>query len=151
RSIENLRPWPWVTMMEGDGLALSGGPFDAILLNAGVTHVQPHWLETIAPGGRMLVPLTAVAASPLGPAMPNIGKGLLMLIVRTDDPVVFDARPVTFVAIYSGQGLRDGAINAKLGESMKKMPFAPVKRFRLDPHEPAPTCWMHDATGCWSL
>src|SRR3954471_22528653 len=36
-----------------------GGMFDAILVNAGVTHPLEAWLDVLAPGGRMILPLTA--------------------------------------------------------------------------------------------
>lgn len=125
------------------------------MLNTGVTHPEPHWLSQLAPGGRIMVPLTAAmdqsaAAHPAGAAMGNISKGLMILITGTDRADQFDARILTFVAIYSALGLRDDAVNGELRTAMAKMPFAPLKHFRLDPHEPDATCWCHTTRGCWS-
>ena len=151
RATDNVKPWPWVRIEHGDGNALAGGPFEAILLNAGVTHVLPHWLEHLAPGGRMIVPLTATMGGPMGPAMANIGKGIIVMITKTDDAQTFHARLVTFVAIYSAIGLRDAGLNARIGASLSKMPYPMLKKLRLDPHEPSSSCWLHDDRGCWSL
>lgn len=151
RAAENVKSWPWATVIHGDGASLPAGPFDAILLNAGVTHVLPAWLEQLAAGGRMIVPLTATMAGLMGPAMANIGKGIVALITKTDDAKVFDARLVTFVGIYSAIGLRDDDLNTKIGASLAKMPYPMLKKFRLDPHEASASCWLHDERGCWSV
>lgn len=153
RAAANLKPWPWASVTHGDGTSLAG-PFDAIFINAGVTHVLPQWLDSLAPGGRMIAPLTATMGGPLGPAMANIGKGLVTLITKSADSQAganFAARLVTFVAIYSAIGLRDEALNAKIGAAMATMPYPMLKTFRLDPHEASASCWLHDERGCWSV
>ena len=68
----NLADRPWVEMRHGDGAGPLDETFDAILINAGVTHPLPAWLDALAPDGRMIVPLTATT-----PAMTTIGKGPL--------------------------------------------------------------------------
>ena len=73
----HLVAWPSVEVMEGDGRDLRGGTFDAILINAGVAHPLPVWLDALAPGGRLVLPLTA-GIQAMGP----IGKGLLVLSFR---------------------------------------------------------------------
>ena len=35
------------------------GPFDAMLVNAGVTHPLDSWLDALAPEGKLMLPLTA--------------------------------------------------------------------------------------------
>lgn len=139
--------WPFVEIVEGDGRDLRGGTFDAILVNAGVTHPLPEWLDALAPGGRMVLPLTAGM-----PAMWPIGKGLLLLVEKpADGAPAWPVRLLTFVAIYSAVGLRDDACNGALGLAMQKQPFAPLKSLRRDPHEPGPSCWLHSTDVCWSL
>ena len=39
--------------------ALPGEPFDAILINAGVTHPRREWIDALGERGRMVLPLTA--------------------------------------------------------------------------------------------
>lgn len=140
----NLAGFPWVDIRHGDGSGPIDGQFDAMLINAGVTHPRAEWLDALAPGGRMVLPLTATM-----PPMTTIGKGPMILLTRTEDPQRFDARFTGFVAIYSAVGLRDDATNAQLGKALARFPFAPVKSFRRDPHEPTDACWLHAPTGCW--
>ena len=143
---ENLTSMPWVEIRHADGTGVLDESFDAILVNAGVTHPQGTWLEALAPGGRLIVPLTATM-----PAMTTIGKGLLLLITRGDDPDRWPARLVTFVAIYSAIGLRDDDLNQRLGEALRASPFPPVKHLRRDPHEATASCWLHTPAACISM
>lgn len=159
----NLADRPWVTVRNGDGRGIADhGPFDAILVNAGVTHPEPEWLASLAPGGRLMLPLTVAFAPPaagngpslaskvFGSAMTNISKGLMVLITRTGNTDRYSARVVTFVAIYSAVGLRDESVSAELGRSMSRMPLPTLRRFRVEPHEADAACWCHTARGCWS-
>src|SRR5260221_12037839 len=124
---------PWVELRHATAPGALGEPFDAMLVNAGVTHPQDTWLDALAPGGRLILPLTATM-----PALGPIGKGAVLLITKTaDDPTSLKARIVTFVAIYSGIGLRDEAINEQLGLAYRKMPFPAIKRLRRDSHDRA--------------
>ena len=140
RARANLASSPWVDVRHGDGSSALDGPFDAILVNAGMTHPLESWIEALAIGGRMIVPLTVAMT-------PSIGKGLLLLITRAADADRFDARIVTFVAIYNGVGVRDEARGARLAEAMRKNPLPPLKQLRRDAHEPSASCWLH-APGC---
>lgn len=147
RAATHLAAWPSVDVLEGDGRDLRGGVFDAILINAGVTHPLPAWLDALAPGGRLVLPLTATM-----PGMGPIGKGLLLLVEKpADGSARWPVRLLTFVAIYSALGLRDDARNGALGQAMQKQPFPAIKSLRRDAHEPGPTCWLHAADACWSL
>lgn len=142
----NLADTPWVDLRHGDASHPIGGTFDAILVNAGVTHPLAWWLDALAAGGRMVLPLTGAMKS-MGA---TIGKGLLTLVTKRGE-AAFDARLVTFVAIYSALGIRDEALGDQLGQAMARMPFPPLKRLRRDAHEPADTCWLHTPECCWSL
>jgi protein-L-isoaspartate(D-aspartate) O-methyltransferase len=142
----NLADRPGVEVRHGDGAGPLDETFDAILINAGVTHPLPAWLDALAPDGRMIVPLTATT-----PAMTTIGKGPLVLITNTGNPVRFGAKFAGFVAIYSAIGLRDEATNALLGQSMAKSMFAPIRTLRRDAHTPDASCWLHAADCCVSL
>ncbi len=46
-----------------------------MLINAGVTHPQPIWLDRLREGGRLVMPLT-IAISP------TIGQGIMLKFVR---------------------------------------------------------------------
>jgi protein-L-isoaspartate(D-aspartate) O-methyltransferase len=141
----NLASMPWVDVRHANGTSAFGESFDAILINAGVTHPLDSWLDALAEGGRMILPLTATA-----PAMGPIGKGPLVLLTRAGATDVFDARTVGFVAIYSAVGLRDESLNERLGQMLTRVPVPPLKHLRRDRHDATDTCWLHGATSCLS-
>jgi protein-L-isoaspartate(D-aspartate) O-methyltransferase len=139
----NTASMPWVEVRHGDGRAEVGGPFDAMLINAGVTHPLDAWLDALGEHGRIVLPLT-VAMSP------QIGKGLMLLLTRTAEPLALAAATVTFVAIYNALTIRDESIARELGAAMARNPLPPLKRLRRDPHEPGLGCWLHRAGCCLS-
>jgi protein-L-isoaspartate(D-aspartate) O-methyltransferase len=59
RARVNLGPWPQVEVVHGDGCAHDPGEVDVVIVFAGSTHPAPLWLDRLAPGGRLLMPLTA--------------------------------------------------------------------------------------------
>ena len=142
----NLEAMPWVEVRADASAQAPGETFDAILVNAGVTHPLDAWLDALAPAGRMILPLTAAM-----PPMGNIGKGLVFLVVRTGDGS-FSARVAGFVAVYSAVGIRDELLNAQLGKKMMAGPqqWSAVTRLRRDPHDPSPSCWLHAPHCCLS-
>ncbi len=104
----NLAPMPWVDVRHGDGTRLGGETFDAVLVNAGVTHPLDEWLDAVAPGGRVMLPLTVQM-------QPTVGKGFTLLLTRDDEG--YAVRPLGVVAIYSAVGLRDEAMGAALADA----------------------------------
>ena len=128
----------------------SGDPgadaFDAILVNAGVTHPLEAWLDALVEGGRIVLPMTSTMG-PMGP----IGKGLVFLATKRS-AADFEAKMIGFVAVYSAVGLRDDSLNTSLGKALMAGPqkWASITRLRRDPHEPSPSCWLHGPAFCFS-
>jgi protein-L-isoaspartate(D-aspartate) O-methyltransferase len=139
----NLASLEWVEVRAGDGTRVHGESFDAILVNAGVTHPEAAWLDALAPDGRLILPLTC-AIGAMGP----IGKGFVIKLSKRVD--AFDAAIVTMVAIYSAIGIRDPELNNRLGEALRRNTFPAIKRLRRDAHEPSLACWLHDSAFCLS-
>lgn len=137
----NLASMPWIDLRHGNGTEIGGETFDAILVNAGVTHPRDEWLDALASGGRVLVPLTMQMQS-------TIGKGFTMLVTRIDE-ATYAVKPCGVVAIYSAIGLRDETRNAALGEAMRKQAWPPVTRLRRDAHERSESCWLHANGFCF--
>ena len=141
----NLSTVPWASVRSGDGAAVAGA-FDAILVHAGVTHPRDAWLDALAPGGRLLLPLTVTF-----PGMGTLGKGVIVAIERAADGPAFRAEVASFVAIYSAIGLRDDGIAARLGAAMRRTSFPNLTQLRRDPHESTPDCWLHGERFCLSM
>ena len=140
-----LADMPGVDVVHGDGTAATE-PFDAILVNAGVTHPDESWLDNLAPGGRLLLPLT-VALPAMGA---TIGKGVMLSIVRGQSGE-FLPEVISFVAIYSAIGLRDAAIEAELGQALRRTSFPNLTRLRRDSHPRTDACWLHAERFCFSM
>ena len=135
---------PWVEVRHADGSGALAEQFDAILVNAGVTHPLDSWLDALTATGRIVIPLTAAMG------LTNNGKGLMLLLTRAGDPQALTARLLTFVAIFSAVGIRNDALNGELGSALASRPFGPIKRLRRDPHERTEACWMHGPRVCFS-
>jgi protein-L-isoaspartate(D-aspartate) O-methyltransferase len=58
RACLNLDPWRQVDVVHHDGRAHDPGEVDVIIVFAGSTHPAPLWLDRLAPGGQLLMPLT---------------------------------------------------------------------------------------------
>ena len=140
----NLASRPWVDMRHGDASGPLDGPFDAILVNAGVTHPLDTWLEALAPGGRMMLPVTAAMGS-------TLGKGLVILVTKNEDASLA-ARSVSVVAVYSALGIRDPGMNEAIGKAMMAGPakWMAITRLRRDAHEPSESCWLHGPSVCFA-
>ena len=141
----NLSAMPWVTVESVGGTAISG-LFDAILVNTGVTHPLDAWLDALAPGGRLLLPLTVGL-----PGMGPLGKGVVVAIARTPDGTGLSAEVLSFVAIYSAVGLRDVGIEASLGQALRRTSFPNLTQLRRDSHDSSPDCWLHADGFCLSM
>jgi protein-L-isoaspartate(D-aspartate) O-methyltransferase len=143
---QNVASLGWVDVRHGDASGVDGS-FDAILVNAGVTHPLDAWLDALADGGRMIVPLTSTMVA-MGS---TIGKGLIVVLTK-QSAVEFSARVLTVVAVYSAVGLRDESMNDRLGKAMMggPMKWASVKRLRRDAHDETPECWLHGKGFCLS-
>jgi protein-L-isoaspartate(D-aspartate) O-methyltransferase len=144
---QNLAALPWVEVRCADASAPLDQAVDAILVNAGVTHPLATWLDALAPGGRMILPLT----SPMPVMGSTIGKGLVMLLT-SEGAGVWLARVLSIVAVYSAGRLRDDRLNDKVGKALMSGPvhWQAVKRLRRDVHEASPSCWLHGEGFCFS-
>ena len=134
--------WPWIDVRCGHGHECRRGPFEAILVNAGVTHPAPAWLEALAPAGRMVLPIT-VAMPPGAP----VGKGAAFLVTRTADG--FTARALSMTMIYNAVGLRDPSIEAAVARAFARGALFRVARLRIDDHPESTACCLH--TECFCL
>jgi protein-L-isoaspartate(D-aspartate) O-methyltransferase len=141
RAQENLSGYPNVTVVAGDGATFDPGACDAMLINAGVTHPHPLWLDRLREGGRLVVPLTMATT-------PKLGIGVMVKIVR--DSGGFSAQIVTSLAIYSCTGARDPQREPLLKAAMASGALMKMKSVRRDAHEQSDTCVLHGSDVCLS-
>lgn len=115
-------------------------PADAIIVNAGVTHLSTAWLDALATeNGRLLVPLTSAD-----------GFGAFVLITRqAGRSNCYAARYVCRVGIIDCIGGRDPDAEAKLTTALRGSQFMPpVQSLRRPPDEPDDSCWLA-GNGWW--
>ncbi|MGA2981150.1 MAG: hypothetical protein ABSD76_16290 [Terriglobales bacterium] len=141
RAQKNLSSYPNVTVVAGDGATFDPGGCDAMLVNAGVTHPLPLWLDRLREGGRLVVPLTMSTT-------PSLGIGVMVKIVREGGG--FSAQVVTSLAIYSCKSARDEQREPLLKAAMASGALMKMKSVRRDPHEQSNTCVLHGADVCLS-
>jgi protein-L-isoaspartate(D-aspartate) O-methyltransferase len=142
RAQENLSDRSNVTLHAADGAALDPDVCDAMLINAGVTHALPIWLDRLAPNGHLVLPLTI-------PMTPHLGKGVMVRVTRR--PAGYSAQIITFVAIYSCTSVRDPQLEQALGKAFGTGSLMKMKTVRRDPHELADTCAVHGDGFCLSM
>jgi protein-L-isoaspartate(D-aspartate) O-methyltransferase len=140
----NLSRYPNVQVVEGDGGDLDIGVRDAILVNAGVTHPAGRWLDSLAIGGTLVLPMTVDFG------MPHVGKGLAVRILRREFAYEANFLPVP-VMIYSCSSVRDPDIAAAFGKQMMAGGTVnAVRSLRRDTHVQEASCWLHSANFCFS-
>ena len=138
----NLAPFACVDVRNGNGTEPLDQAFDAALIHAGVTHPLGAWLDALAIGGRMTLPLTATM-----PQMGPVGKGWTFILTKAADGS-FEAHPGNLVAIYSAIGVRDDDLNSALSAVLMRGPFPRVRRLRRDSHLLSASCWLHGPDFC---
>jgi protein-L-isoaspartate(D-aspartate) O-methyltransferase len=140
----NLGEMPWVQVRATE---VDAAPtFDAILVNAGVTHPQVRWLDALELGGRLIVPLTVAMPGPAS----SLGKGIVVAIERTTEER-FTAEMLSLIAIYSAVGLRGAAIESALSQALRRIAFPNLAQLRRDPHDRNDACWLHGDGFCLSM
>jgi len=146
RASAHLSDRPWVHVRQGNGSTDLMRGADAIVVHAGATHLLDAWLDALADGGRLLLPLTAEI-----PGMPpGIGKGFMLLVTRHGDEWSAKVQATMPVAIYSLKELRDEQLGAALGRAMMNGSMMKAVRIRRDAHEAGTACIVHGPTNCLS-
>jgi protein-L-isoaspartate(D-aspartate) O-methyltransferase len=141
RARENLFAYKHVEVHSTDGAELDPGECDAMLINAGVTHPHPLWLDGLREGGRLVLPITAATS-------PTLGAGLMMKIVRGDHG--WSATGVSPVGIYSCTSVRAAELEPVVLKALKTQSLLKVKSLRREPHNEEDTCLVHGNNVCLS-
>jgi protein-L-isoaspartate(D-aspartate) O-methyltransferase len=141
RAARCLRSHPTVGVVQGDATTGHLGTFDAILVNAGCTRPLAAWLDQLAPGGRLVLPLTVTL-----PGSSGHGAGAMLRVAREESG--YSARFTSPVAIFHCAGARSNEEEALLKSAFAGGDRAAVARLRRDEHAPEPDCWLHADSFC---
>jgi protein-L-isoaspartate(D-aspartate) O-methyltransferase len=137
RARENLAYLGNVEVLHGDGGEGAGSSFDAIFINAGVSYPRDVWLDSLKPGGRLILPLTT-----------DEGKGGMLKVERGRGGYV--ARFLSTVSVYPCAGSRDAELSGRLRRALAGGQLKSVKSLRRGGHEADGTCWIHGRGFCLS-
>ena len=141
RARENLSSYANVEVHSVDGGEFDPGECDAMLINAGVTHPHPLWLDRLPEGGRLVLPITLATSE-------TLGAGLMTKIVRHANWL--SARGVSPVGIYSCKSVRDPELEPLVRIAFTTQAILRVRSFRPEPHEQEETCLLHGKGVCFS-
>jgi protein-L-isoaspartate(D-aspartate) O-methyltransferase len=139
RARANLAAWPQVDVVSGNGGAIETVGYDAVIVFAGCTHPSRRWLDGLAEGGRLLMPLTT-----------GSWRGFLLRVIRQGS--FFAASSIGGVSIYPCSGQRDEEAGERLERALKgttpQQP--PIRALHLDDPAPADVerVW-YQAPGFW--
>ncbi len=145
RATAALSGWRNVSVQHVDGATFVPGAVDVIVVNAGMTHPLPQWLDSLNAHGRLLLPLTVD-----GP-IEGSGFGATFLISRNGN--AFAARPVCPTGIINFTGARDSAASARLEIAFRQRrgSLASMRSLRRDVHDEGDACWLHGDGFCLSV
>ena len=136
-----------VHCIHGDGTQVEFGTADIIYVNAGATRPADLWLDRLADGGRLILPLTSNQGF-MGPeSVPIERHGAVFRIERRGDD--FLATRISGVAIFPCEGGRDEVSEAALRAAFEKGGAERVTRLYRRDDLSEERCWLR-APG-WSL
>lgn len=137
----NLEAWPTAHITVGDASAPIEGRWDLIVAFAGATAPHGWWLDALANGGRLLLPMTAGNFS--------ARSGFMLRLDRRGSGLA--ARSAGWVGFYPCAGARsaegEAALDAALADPAGQQA---VRSLRRDPHEKDDSCWLHRDGWCLS-
>ncbi len=135
RARQNLAErWPQATVVVADGFKFCPDrPADAIIVNAGVTHISMAWLDALAAeNGRLLVPLTNA----------DRWGGSLIVERHAAETRRYPVRFAGQIGIIPCIGGRDSAAEERLQAALAGSRLSTVRSLRRAPEEPDATCWL---------
>lgn len=136
RSRENLADLDHVTCAAASGVDLDATDRNALFINAGATHPVPNWLDALAPGGRLVLPLTSRRG------------GIVIRITRLTEG--YSAEFLSTVGIFHCAGARDERAEKALMRVLQNRDWEKIASLRRDRHCKAEDCWLHGRGWCLS-
>ena len=146
RARASLAPYANVTVIEGDGTQVPFDAADVIYVNAGCTQPAARWLDGLADGGRLIMPMTSDQGFG-GIAPVHIASaGAVFRIERR--AASYLAQWISPVAIFPCAGGRDEASERALAEAFAGGGWQKVTRLYRDQDVPDERCWLRGPGWC---
>jgi protein-L-isoaspartate(D-aspartate) O-methyltransferase len=153
RARTNLATYPNVDIVEGDGALVSFDAADVIYVNAGCTRPAEIWLDRLADGGRLILPMTSdqnFGATDQGLAAKSLARiertGAVFRIERRGKDYL--AYWISGVAIFPCAGNRDEVSERALAESFAKGGWQKVTRLYRNQEIAEERCWVRGSGWC---
>jgi protein-L-isoaspartate(D-aspartate) O-methyltransferase len=140
-AVTNLMNCDHVEVLNRDGADVNPVSCDAILVNAGVTHPHPAWLDGLSEGGVLVLPLSVGR---------NLGVNDAMVLGITRRQDQFAAELLSIMTIYSSPSMRDPMLQSMLNDSFESYAMLRLKSVRKDDHQRTDTCIVHAPGFCLS-
>src|SRR6195256_3059121 len=146
RAKANLAPHANVEIVEGDGTLVSFDEADVIYVNAGGTRPAANWLDRLADGGRLILPMTSDQG--FGAAFPEqiASAGAVFRIKRRGHD--YFASWISPVAIFPCAGSRDEVSERALADAFARRGWERVTRLYRDQKIPEERCWVQGSGWC---
>ena len=136
-----LAHYPNVTVLDLDAQFFAPGPTDAMLVNTGLTHPPPNWLNALTPGGTMVLPLLVGRTQTTHDAM-------ALRLRRTASALAADW--ISLLTIYPCTSLRQPNIQLQLNAAFESHSLLRARSLRRTVHRQAPSCVVHAPGFCLS-
>jgi protein-L-isoaspartate(D-aspartate) O-methyltransferase len=140
-----LAPYPNVRVVEGDGAQVAFDAADIIYVNAGCTQPAARWLDSLADGGRLILPMTSDKG--FGGRAERIERaGAVCRIERHGGE--YRASWISPVAIIPCAGNRDETSERALAEAFARGGWERVTRLYRGGDIPDERCWVRGEGWC---
>ncbi len=147
RARANLAPYRHVSVIEGDGTQVGFDPADVVYVNAGCTRPAERWLDGLADGGRLIMPMTSNEGfGGIAPARMASAGAVFRIERKAAD---YFARWISPVAIFPCAGGRDDESERALAEAFARGGWENVTRLYRGDDVPDERCWVRGPG--WSI
>lgn len=146
RARANLAPHANVAVIEGDGTQVPFDAADVIYVNAGCTQPAARWLDGLADGGRLIMPMTSDQGFGVTAPERIASAGAVFRIERSAADYL--ASWISPVAIFPCAGGRDEASERALAEAFARGGWQRVARLYRNQDIPDERCWLRGADWC---
>lgn len=146
RAKASFATYPNVEIVKGDGALV---PFDTaavIYVNAGCTRPAASWLDCLADGGRLILPMTSDQGFGAKSLERIASAGAVFRIARRGEDYL--AYWISPVAIFPCAGSRDETSERALAEAFARGGWQKVTRLYRNSEIPDERCWLRGEGWC---